>query len=317
MAERVRGNVVWGTLGGVLIVALIGALDVITPPEYGFGFFYLIAVVPAAALYGRVPGLIVAVAAGAMWFVADVVQLRAVVLWAVAWNASSRLLLFLLVAILVDGAVRERRRLARLDRDRLHFMRVLEHELSGPGKELAERLRALQASGGATAAQLQPLAERAQDIEFLSRDFVSLGKLQSAELWLQHRPVDLRALVEELRARATESGPPLPTTLSSGSFVVEGDDARLRQAITGLLNEARGSAGASDVTIDLRRDGGNAKLTFSAGVGPFLPVASTDPSGVGVELARIVIEAHRGRLDYRRGAASKAARFTVLLPLGS
>jgi signal transduction histidine kinase len=316
MAERVRWDLVSGTLGWLLLVAIIGIFDLLTGPEYGFGFFYLLAVVPAAWQLGRGPGLVVAVASGVAWFFADAVQQRlGTTLWPALWNASSRLLVFVLAAILVDIVVRERQRLRRLDRDRSQFMRVLEHELAGPGKELADRLRALRAAGGATPAQLQPLAERAQDLEFLSRDFVSLGKLQSGELWLKHGSVDLRAIVEELRTRATEGGPRLPITLSSGSFAVEGDDARLRQAIGGLLNEARDTAGTSDVTIDLRRDAGNARLTISAGVGPFLPVAATDPRGVGVELARMVIEGHGGRLDYRREAASKAARFVVQLPL--
>lgn len=314
MAER-RDNVVLGTVGWLLVVAIIGALDLLTPPDYGFGFFYLIAVVPAAWMFGRVAGTIVAIASGVMWFVADVAEQRSVAIPAVAWNASSRLLLFLIVAVLVDLVVRERRRLTRLDHERAQFRRVLEHELEGPGKELADRLRALHASGGASAAQLQPLVERAQDLEFLSRDFISLGKLQSGELWLKHGSVDLRGMVEELRTRATDAGPRLPITLGSGSFVVEGDDARLRQAIGGLLNEARDSAGTSDVTIDLRRGGGNARLTISAGVGPFLQVAATDPRGVGVELARMVVEAHGGRLEYRREAVSKAVRFVVQLPL--
>jgi nitrogen-specific signal transduction histidine kinase len=69
------------------------------------------------------------------------------------------------------------------------------------------------------------------------------------------------------------------------------------------------------VSIDLRRDGGTARLTITGGVGPFIPVPAEDRGGIGVELARVIIEAHRGRLDHRRSAASKAVRFVVELPL--
>ncbi|HEX9495825.1 MAG TPA: hypothetical protein VGA38_08705 [Candidatus Limnocylindria bacterium] len=309
-----RWDVVSGTLGWVLVVLIIGTIDVVTDPAYGFGFFYLIAVIPAAWYLGRVPGLIVALSSGLAWFVADAAQQRLGSLWPAAWNASSRTLVFVLAAILIDIVHRERDRMRKLDADRSRFMRVLEHELAGPGRDLAEGLRALQRAGSASSTQLQPLVERAQDLEFLSRDFVSLGQLQSGELPLQQSAVDLRAVVEELRARAGERGPRMPITLSAGSFIVTGDEARLRQAVNGLIGEARGSAGQSDVTIDLRRDPGNAKLTISAGVGPFVAVAD-DRGGVGVELARMIIEAHGGRLEYRREAVSKAVRFVALVPL--
>jgi len=314
VAARVRSGTVTGTLFWLSVVVLVGMIDLSTGPDYGFGFFYLFAVAPAAWLLGRWPGLIVALASGAAWFFADAVEKRVSSIGPVAWNASSRLLLFLLAAWLIDLVRRERERMRALDRERSHFMRVLEHELAAPGQELAQGLRTLQQSGSATAAQLQPLVERAQDLEFLSRDFVSLGQLQSGELWLQHRQVDLGALVEELRARSSEAGARIPITLSSGRFIVEGDEARLRQAIGSLIKKARASQTA-DVSIDLRRDGGDARLTITGGVGPFLAMPADDRGGVGVELARVIIEGHRGRLEQRREAASRAVRFVVELPI--
>src|SRR5258708_15966303 len=100
MLARVRWDVVSGTLGWVLVVLIIGTIDVVTDPAYGFGFFYLIAVIPAAWYLGRVPGLIVALSSGLAWFVADAAQQRLGTLWPAAWNASSRTLVFVLPAIL-------------------------------------------------------------------------------------------------------------------------------------------------------------------------------------------------------------------------
>ena len=314
MAARLRSPLVTGTLGWLLLVVVIFIIDVATGPDYGFGFFYLLAVIPAAWLIGRGPGLIAAVASGAAWFLADAAQSRLGSIWPTVWNASSRLLVFVLAAWLLDLLHRDRDRMQKLDRERSHFMRVLEHELAGPGHELAEGLRALQGTGGATAMQLQPLVERAQDLEFLSRDFVSLGQLQSGELWLQHRSVDVRVVVEDLRARAA-SGPRMPITLITGSLLIEGDEDRLRQAIASLLSAARESAGTQEVTIDLRREAGNAKLTISAGAGPFIASVADERGRVGVELARIIVEGHRGRLESRREVVSKAVRFVVRLPL--
>jgi signal transduction histidine kinase len=314
MIAGLRLNLIAGTAFWLLVVVVIGLIDLSTGPDYGFGNFYLLAVLPAAWLLGRQPGIAIALASGFTWFFVDLLERRTTSLGPILWNGTSRVLVFVLAAILIDLVRRERERMRALDRERSQFMRVLEHELAGPGQELSRGLRTLQRSGGATAEQLQPLVERAQDLEFLSRDFVSLGKLQSGELWLQHRAIDLAALVEELRTRSTATEPRIPLTLSSGAFVVEGDEARLRQAIGSLLTEAR-AAQTPDVSIDLRRDGPNAKLTITGGVGPFIPMDPDDRGGVGVELARVIIHAHRGQLEHFRSAASKAARFVVELPL--
>ncbi|HVR88239.1 MAG TPA: HAMP domain-containing sensor histidine kinase [Candidatus Limnocylindria bacterium] len=295
------------------VVAVVGWIDLITGPDYGFGFFYLIAVVPAAWMLGRWPGIVVALASGAAWFIADLVERRGMAAPAIAWNASSRTFMFVVAAILVNSIRRERERLQHLDRERSLFMRVLEHELPQPSHELGEALRRLRDAGGATAEDLGPLVERAEDLEFLSREFVVLGQLQSGALWLQHGPVNVRALMEDIRSGAGPSRARLPITLSSGPFVVEGDDGRLRQALSALVGLARAST-ESDVSLDLRVNGGEACLTISAGVGPFL-ATPPDDGGVGIELARMIIDAHHGSLEVRREAASKALRLSVRLPL--
>jgi signal transduction histidine kinase len=309
-----RARFVRGTLFWLFVVLVIFVLDLSTGPDYGFGFFYLLAVVPAAWLLGRGPGLLAAFASGIAWLLADAAQSRLGTIWPTVWNASSRLLVFVLAAVLLDLVHRERERLRTLDGQRSHFMRVLEHELAGSGHDLATGLRALQAAGGASPSELQGLVERAHDLEFLSRDFVALGQLQSGDLWLKHQPVDVRAVVEELRARPS-GGPRMPITLSAGALLIEGDEDRLRQAISSLLGAARASAGASEVTIDLRREGGDVKLTISAGAGPFVSSPDEDRSGIGLELARMIIQAHHGRLEHRREAVSKAVRFVLFLPL--
>ena len=79
-------------------------------------------------------------------------------------------------------------------------------------------------------------------------------------------------------------------------------------------------AGAAGEFGDIRYEksdapsAGIAKLTITGGVGPFLALPEHDRGGVGVELARVVVEGHRGRIEHRRSAASKAVRFVVELP---
>ena len=315
MTSRAAASYTYWLALWLALVLFVAWVDIITGPEYGFGFFYLVAVAPAAWMLGRRGGLAVALAAGFAWFYADFVSRRTTAVTAIAWNASSRTVLFATAAILIDVVRRERQHLQMLDRERSHFMQVVEHELPRPATELVDGLRRLEAAGRAAPEQLRPLRERAQDVLFLSRDFVSLGQLQAGTLWLEHRPVDLSALVGDLRAGIARGGERVPLTLSSGPLTVEGDEPRLRQAFAGIVAAARASAPSASLTLDLRGSDGGAQLTVSAGAGPFLSLPDESPAGVGVELARLIIEAHRGRLDEDREPVSKAARFVAQLPL--
>ena len=57
MTRALRSSVLVGTVIWLLVVLLVAAIDVSTGPAYDFGFFYLVAVVPAAWLLGRGPGI--------------------------------------------------------------------------------------------------------------------------------------------------------------------------------------------------------------------------------------------------------------------
>jgi hypothetical protein len=95
----------------------------------------------------------------------------------------------------------------------------------------------------------------------------------------------------------------------------ERSDATADRELCVRAATARSATTASDISIDLRRTGANAKLTITGGVGPFLGPQSDDPGGVSIELARTIIEGHRGRVEYHREAASTAVRLVVELPL--
>src|ERR1051326_8801115 len=91
-----------GTLLGLALVVLIGVVDVITGPEWGFAFFYFIPIVPVAWLLGRWPGVVGAVGSAAMWVYADTCMTGSQSLAPSLWNAISRLAIFIAGAYLID-----------------------------------------------------------------------------------------------------------------------------------------------------------------------------------------------------------------------
>lgn len=310
-----RARRVLPSLAGWLgLIALIGYLDYATGPDYGFGFFYLIPVLPAAWVLGRWPGVIVALAGGLAWFAADFAGRPATPPLAVVWNASSRTFLFVGGAILVDSFHRERIRLARVDAQRSLFLRVLEHELPRPGDELVRLLVRYQESGSAGPSELRALRDRAEELRFLSHDFVALGQIQAGSLLLTRVPVDLNAMVQDIRTQRSDQDRRIPITLGGADLFVAADEDRLRQAIRSLIAEAA-QAGAEEVSLDLTGTGSAAQLIVTSGAGPYLAPVRGDEDPVGITLARLVVEAHGGSLELRRGAMARGLRAVMQLPL--
>lgn len=106
------------TLGGLLVVAGIGWLDLATGPELGMSLFYLLPIVATAKWVGAWPAFVVAVAAGLAWFGADMAHYGRQHLALSLWNGGTRLAIYVAMGQLVARVQADRRRLrAQLERE--------------------------------------------------------------------------------------------------------------------------------------------------------------------------------------------------------
>lgn len=184
----------------LIAVASICLVDLLSGPDIGFSLFYLIPVVVAAWYVGRGPGVILAVAAALAWLFADTMNRGAVSLAASTWNGFTRLVIFIAIALLLDRQRTSAARLAVVDRQREDFLRVLDHELPRPVEAIAELAKKLDRNTPERSEDrgtVQELQRRAQELQFLARDFVSLGRLQSERLLLTRTQSDLNEIVRE------------------------------------------------------------------------------------------------------------------------
>lgn len=78
---------------GLVAIASICVVDLLSGPDIGFSLFYLIPVVVAAWYVGRGPGVILAVAAALAWLFADTTNRGIVSLPASVWNGFTRLVI--------------------------------------------------------------------------------------------------------------------------------------------------------------------------------------------------------------------------------
>lgn len=298
------------------MVALIGIVDLVTGPDFGFAFFYFIPIIPIAWSYGLVPGLIVATASAAMWFFADAALKPDQALAAVAWNAASRLAIFLGGVYLIDRVRQDRSRMSLIDAQRDEFLRVLEHELPVPAQQMIAALNEAQARGTLDAHGIEALRHQAEALQFLTRDFVALGQAQAQRLTLRSAPVDIAQLVTEIARQRPDHDSVLVTVPGDG-LVVSCDPERLRQALSSALAEVVAGAGAMEyVSMNVRVRGPDALVTISAA----MPMTATRvvASGqlrVSLQLARLLMEAMGGGITVEQPALGRGTRVTLRVPI--
>lgn len=299
----------------LVAVASIGLVDLLSGPDIGFSLFYLIPVVVASWFAGRWPGLVLAVAAALAWLVAETVNRGIVSLPATTWNGFTRLVIFLAIALLIDRQRTSAVRLEDVDRQRADFLRVLDHELPKPVEAiamLADKLERSTPQHSADRNTVQELNRRARELQFLARDFVSLGRLQSERLLLTRARSDLNEIVRD-SVRAIADKQRVIITLGSESPLVEVDVDRLRQAIESVIRSALQHS-TEYVNVAVRLDTKTAWVDVSDRSHVPLraddralfddPDRASDPRAVavaerflGLELARLLMEANGGSLD--------------------
>ncbi len=99
-------------LGGM--TACIGWLDFVTGPEYGLSLLYIVPIAVAGWTHGRLVGVATALQAAGWWLWADLHWQTTPSLFATAWNALTRLVIFATMGIGSAMIHADRRRLSEL-----------------------------------------------------------------------------------------------------------------------------------------------------------------------------------------------------------
>ncbi len=228
-----------------------------------------------------------------------------------------------------------------LERQKNEFLSNVSHDLRTP-------LAAIKASIGVVlanepAGMPEPLHRMLVNVDLaadrmssLVSDLLELARLQAGHIQLQMAPCDLRALAVRV-ARAIEPlahtrGQRVEVDLPAEPTVVEADADRLERALLNLLTNAHkyGRDGGR-ISLRLERDRGEARFCV-ADDGPGIPQAEQERiferfyrpeveaaqraqgAGLGLPIARAMVELHGGRL-WVESAPGVGAAFWLALPM--
>ncbi|HXY92910.1 MAG TPA: HAMP domain-containing sensor histidine kinase [Acidimicrobiia bacterium] len=294
-------------------------MDYATGPFLAMSVFYLIPVAWATAVAGRRVGAALAVLCVVLGLVSDVVlQAHFHHRLSAAFNVTFMLFTLLVVVELVDR-LRERAAAALDEEQRSRdFLALAAHQLRTP-------IAGLRATVDALAAADHSDDEREQLLTTLGSEAARMGRLVNSLLRVAH--LDQR---ESLSLQATDVGPIVDRELERMArarpeleWVAARSDSQharafcnadaLAEAIANLLDNAGrhartrvsaviGSTG-NVISIEIHDDGpglppGAADTAFER----FATLDGHGGTGLGLPIARAIIEAHQGTLSYTDGS---------------
>ena len=228
------------------------------------------------------------------------------------------------------------------DRRKDEFLATLAHELRNPLAPIRNALYIMQAArdNAAASAEARAIIERqlAQMVRLVD-DLLDVSRITTGKLALRKEPVDARAVaksaIESIEPLARARGHQLRVALPPAGVMLHADPTRLAQVFLNLLNNAvkfTDPGGRVDFEVALA-DGELVARVRDSGVGIaaemreeiFEMFAQADRSlerstmglGVGLSLARRLVELHGGSISVASAGAGKGAEFVVRIPLSA
>jgi signal transduction histidine kinase/CheY-like chemotaxis protein len=256
---------------------------------------------------------------------------------------SAALLVLGVVGLMWIALLALRRREQRereADRRKDEFLATLAHELRNPLAPISNATSILklahddrevfERATGTIERQLAHLVRLVDDLLDMSR--ISRGKLELRREHIELASV-IHQAVETCRPMAEAAGQEITMTLPAQPIYLDADPVRLSQVVSNLLNNASKFAGQRgrinltvsrrdrDVEITVKDDGiGIPPAMLNAIFEMFLQVdqsleRSQSGLGIGLTLARRLVELHNGHIEALSEGLGKGSEFVVRLPV--
>jgi signal transduction histidine kinase len=242
----------------------------------------------------------------------------------------------------LEEAARLNLSLEEAHRSKDQFLATVSHELRTPLTAILGWARIITTTPngeGRHARAMNVIERNAHAMTHLVEDLLDFAGASRGQLRLRVAPVDLVQVVDETiessRVAAQAKGVQLERRLDANAARVIGDASRLQQVLWNLVSNAvKFTPPGGRVDVTLARAGRFIELSVTdtgQGIGPeFLPFvfepfrqADSTPMrahgglGLGLSIARHLIDLHGGRVDAQSDGPGRGARFVVRLPVGN
>jgi len=245
------------------------------------------------------------------------------------------------IAIDITERVGAEEALRQADRRKDEFLATLSHELRNPLAPLRNSLHVLRSRAGEGRSDrlYQMMEQQLNRLVRLVDDLLEVSRITGGKIVLRKEPVTLVSVVEH----AVETSRPLIEAASHQlvvepipeTLVIDADPVRITQVISNLLNNAaKYTQEGGRITLAAEASGQTAVVTVrDNGLGipeDMLPrvfemFAQVDRTlkraqgglGIGLALARSLVEMHGGRIAARSGGLNQGSEFVVSLPLSA
>jgi signal transduction histidine kinase len=242
-------------------------------------------------------------------------------------------------ARLYESTQRARAEAERANREKDEFVSIVSHELRTPLNAIigwATMLQRGSLTAEKSARALQSVCDNATRQAKLIDELLDFSRVSAGRTTYEMQNVDVRELirgvVESMSPTAASRGVDLHAA-PAPSAVVVGDVRRLEQVFFNLIENAlKFTPEGGRVDVEARAENGCVEIEVrdnGAGIDhDFLPVVfdrfrqGNDPAtrtygglGLGLSIARQLIEAHQGNISVRSGGKGCGSTFTVSIPL--
>jgi two-component system CheB/CheR fusion protein len=218
------------------------------------------------------------------------------------------------------------------------FLAMLSHELRNP---LGAVLNAAQLLGSTSDSPLTSAVEvvlrQSRQMARLLDDLLDVSRVTQGKIEIRRQAVDLaqimRDAVEAVRPELDDRRHQVRLKLPDEPLYIDGDPARILQVQENLLgNAAKYTPPEGRIMISMERDGNDAVVSVAdngQGIPPEMltaifelfvqgpkSLARTEGGmGIGLSLARVLVEMHGGKLSVESSGKGMGSTFTMRLPL--
>jgi PAS domain S-box-containing protein len=246
-----------------------------------------------------------------------------------------------LLGLVTDITERKRNEQALRDADRQkdEFLATLAHELRNPLAAISAAtsvLGVMSETPPPVAEMTAIIARQSLQLVRLVDDLLDANRISRGGMTLQRKQVDVGRLVREIisdsHALCEKKGLTVKAAVPDEPLLVDGDPVRIAQVVNNLVHNAcQFTPPGGEIRARVERVNGEAVLRITdTGIGMsddelervfemFVQVGqprihSPEGLGIGLSLARSIVELHGGKIEARSAGLGQGSEFRVTLP---